>query len=351
VALSLSRCAKPKLGSRWSTYTVLGFAGYLVASIFGAVLASTWDFTLGMRLVALVAPPIAFIVVVTIATAIAGHELIVFYQTTVAGVGAVSLLGLAVGGSVWRQLDVAVLGIGVFLVFGRLGCFHVACCHGRLSKHGIAYGDAHVAVGFWKRWKGRTLVPVQLIESAGSAVLVAMGLFASAEPGRAAITYGAGYAVLRFVLELYRGDPVRPLARGLSEAQWFANATVIGCAGAWPAWWTVAAALMVLGGSVILVWSRGKRELLLPQHLREIDRVCEVVFADPVHARRETSLGVGISSHALPDGRIDWIMSSTTHPRWSAAMARRIADALWRENEVVEGRTAGVVHIVVARDA
>jgi prolipoprotein diacylglyceryltransferase len=73
----------------------------------------------------------------------------------------------------------------------------------------VAYGDAHVAVGFWKRWKGRTLVPVQLVESAGSAVLVAIGLLASAEPGRAAIAYGAGYAVLRFVLELYRGDPVR----------------------------------------------------------------------------------------------------------------------------------------------
>jgi hypothetical protein len=127
--------------------------------------------------------------------------------------------------------------------------------------------------------------------------------------------------------------------------------TVICCAVAWPAWWTVAAALIVLVGSVVLVRSPAKRELLMPQHLREIDRVCEEVFTDPGHARRETSFGVGISSHALPDGRIDWIMSSTTHPHWSAAMARRIADALWRENEVIEGHPAGVVHIVVARDS
>jgi Prolipoprotein diacylglyceryl transferase len=351
VTLSLSQCAKPKLGARrWSTYTVLGFLGYGVASVFCAVLASRWEFTLSMRLVSLVAPPIAFIVVVTIATAIKGHELIVFYQTTVAGVASVALLGLATGGSVWRQLDVAVLGIGVFLAFGRLGCFHVACCHGRLAKRGVAYGDAHVAVGFWKRWRGRTLVPVQLIESACSAALVVVGLLVSTEPGRAAIAYGAGYAVLRFVLELYRGDPVRPLARGLSEAQWFANVTAIGCAVAWPAWWTLAAALSVVGASVVLVRVRVRRELHLPQHLREIDRVCEEVSADPAHARRETSLGVGISSHVLPDGRVDWIMSSTTHPSWSAATARRIANALWLDTEIVEGRTAGVIHIVVARD-
>lgn len=347
--LSLTSCATPKVRG-WSTYTLLGFLGYAVASVFGAILASTWDFTLGMRLVTIVAPPVAFIVVVTVATAIKGHELIVFYQTTVAGVVAVVLLGLATGGSVWRQLDVAVLGMGVFLVFGRLGCFHVACCHGRLSHRGVAYGRKHVAVGFWRRWQGRTLVPVQLIESAGSAALVAIGVAVSSEPGRAAIAYGSGYAVMRFVLELYRGDPVRPLARGLTEAQWFANITAVVCAVAWPSWWTIAAAGVLVVASVALARLRVRRELFLPQHLREIDRVCDEVTKDPAHARRETRLGVGVSSHALPDGRIDWILSST-HPRWSPAAARRIADALWLQHEIVEGRTAGVVHVVVGADA
>ena len=173
---------------------MLGFLGYFVASVFGAVLASTWDFTLAMRVVSMIAPPLAFIVVVTVATAIKGHELIVFYQTTVAGVVAVGLLGLATGGSVWRQLDVAVLGMGVFLVFGRLGCFHVACCHGRPSKRGVAYGDAHVAVGFWKRWRGRKLVPVHLSRARGGAALVAIGVLVIERAGRAAIAYGTGYA-------------------------------------------------------------------------------------------------------------------------------------------------------------
>ncbi|MBA3394499.1 MAG: prolipoprotein diacylglyceryl transferase [Deltaproteobacteria bacterium] len=346
---ALSRCATPKLGPRkWSTYTVLGFLGYGVASVFSAVLASAWDFTLAMRLVVSFAPPLAFIAVITVATALKGREWIVFYQTTVAGVAAVVLLGRLAGGSVWRQLDVAVLGIGVFLVFGRLGCFHVACCHGTPSERGVVYADEHVAVGFWKRWKGRPLVPVQLVESAGSAVLVGLALVFSSTPGTAALVYATGYALMRFALELVRGDPVRPFARGLSEAQWFALATTVVCAVARPTWWTFAAAIVVLAGCVALVRRRIDRELFLPPHLREIDALSETILADPTHARRETRLGVGISCHTLPDGRVDWIMSSTTHPKWSTAAARRIADSLWTSNEIIEGRTPGVVHVLVA---
>ena len=326
---------------------MLGFIGYVVASAFGGVLASEWDFTIGMRLVSMFAPPVAFIVVVTVATALKGREWIVFYQTTAAGVVAVALLGLATGGSVWRQLDVAVLGIGMFLVFGRLGCFHVACCHGIPSRRGVAYGDEHVAVGFWRRWKGRTLVPVQLVESVGSAVLVGVALLVSSVPGRAALA--TGYALLRFALELFRGDPVRPFARGLSEAQWFAIATTAICAIARPAWWTIAAALVLVGCGAILATRCSRRELVLPPHLREIDQLCEAIVADPTHARRETRLGLGLSCHVLPDGRIDWIMSSTSHPYWSTNAARRIADALWVPNEIVEGRTRGVVHVIVER--
>jgi hypothetical protein len=348
--LALSRCATPKLGSRrWSTYTVLGFLGYGAANLFCAVLTSAWDFTLSMRLVSMVAPGVAFIVVVTVATAIKGREWIVFYQTTVGGIAAVTLLGLVAGGSVWRQLDVAVLGIGVFLVFGRMGCFHVACCHGTLTKRGLAvtYGDKHVAVGFWKRWKDRPLVPVQLVESAGSALLVVAALLASHVPGTAAMLYASGYALLRFVLELFRGDPVRPFARGLSEAQWFALVTVIVCAIVRPAWWTVTAALTLSAATTVLVRRRVRRELFLPPHLREIDQLCEAVFADSTHARRETRLGVGVTCHVLPDGRLDWIFSASAHPHWSAAAARRIADALWPSHQLIEGRTPGLVHVLV----
>jgi prolipoprotein diacylglyceryltransferase len=344
--LVLARCARPKIRGR-STYTVLGFLGYAIASIVGGVLASAWDFSLAERLVALVGPPVAFIVVVTCATVLKGREWIVFYQATFGAVAAVVALGFAIDGRVWRLVDVAVLGIGVFLSFGRLGCFSVACCHGRPARRGVVYGAAHVAVGFWARWAGRPLFPVQLVESAGSFALVAAGMLASGTPGTAALVYGTGYAVLRFALELVRGDPVRPYAYGLSEAQWCCLATVALCASARPAAWTLGGLGLVLAGAIVLVARRRARELFQPPHLHELDTVCDAILADPAHGRRDTRLGVGASLHTLPDGRLDWVMSST-HPVWSATAARKIAAALWPDAEIIEGRTPGVVHVLVS---
>ncbi|HEX8113455.1 MAG TPA: hypothetical protein VF516_37250, partial [Kofleriaceae bacterium] len=61
--------------------------------------------------------------------------------------------------------------------------------------------------------------------------------------------------------------------------------------------------------------------------------------------RRETSLDVAVSCHALPDGRVDWVLSSS-HAAWSVGTVRRLADALWPGAEVVAGRTPGVVHVI-----
>jgi hypothetical protein len=108
-------------------------------------------------------------------------------------------------------------GIGVFLVFGRIGCFSVACCHGTLGR-GVTYGPPHVDAGFWRRWSGRPLWPVQLIESGGSAILVAIAIACSSTPGTAAAIFILGYAPVRFAIELVRGA-LRPYALGLSEAR------------------------------------------------------------------------------------------------------------------------------------
>ena len=343
--MNLSRCARPTIGTR-STYTVLGFVGYAAGTLFAAMLAMHWSMTLEERLIVLLAPPLAFLLVVAIARAIAGRELIVFYQAAIAATSTVAIAGALRGANVVRLVDTAVLGIGVMLTFGRLGCFAVACCHGRPARRGVRYGAAHVAAGFWKRWSGRTLFPIQLVESAASLGLVIGALALSALPGRAAVIYIDGYALLRFGLELHRGDPVRPFALGLSEAQWFSIAVVGAVALASPTLWTVTAAGVLVLGAIVLVARRRRRELLLPPHLRVLDEVCSAVLADPAHARRDTGLGLGVTCHYLDDGRIDWVLSSG-HAMWSVETARQIADTLWRDSEVVAGRMPGVVHVIV----
>ena len=342
-AISYTRCARPHLTARRiSTYTILGFLGYALANVVGSVLASAWDLTLGERLIALFAPGVAFIVVVTIASAIAGMERIVFYQCTLAALGSVLVLGLITGARVERLLDIVTIGIGVFLVFGRLGCFSVGCCHGTLGR-GITYGPAHVAIGFWPRWQGRPLWPVQAIEAAASAALVVLALLWSDTPGTAALVYLDGYALVRFTLELARGDSMRPYVRGLSEAQWLAVGCAVVCAAWRPNPVTLAVAALLVAATAVLVVRRRARELLSPPHLRDLDRALLAATDGDKHV---TTLGISVSRHILPDGRTDWILSGT-HPTWSTAVARQLAHAMWRDPwELVEGRTPGIVHVL-----
>ena len=79
---------------------------------------------------------------------------------------------------------------------------------------------------------------MQLIEAAATTAWVIAAIAASAEPARAAAVFMTGYACTRFVLELWRGDPVRPHALGLSEAQWASLAALLIVAALWRAEWT-----------------------------------------------------------------------------------------------------------------
>ena len=339
---AFTRCARPHLTARRiSTYTILGWVGYAVANLVGSALALPWQLTLGERLVAFFVPPLAFITVVAVSSALAGAERIVFYRTAVVSVAAVAALGALTGAPIARLVDLVTLGIGIFLVFGRLGCHAVACCHGTLGR-GVTYGPPHVAVGFTPRWSGRALWPVQLAEAIASGALVLAGLTCSAEPGTAALVYALGYAAVRFVLELLRGDGVRPYALGLSEAQWIAVASALACAAWRPGIVTVAIAAGLVAAAATLIVRRHRRELLLPGHRCELEQA--LVVADSGQ-RRETSLGVAVSRHVLPDGRTDWVLSSE-HRYWSAATARSLAHLLWPSFELLPGHTPNVFHVL-----
>lgn len=341
--LAVTRCARPVVRET-STYTVLGFVGYGVASAVAAALFVAWDMPLGARLVAAFSPPIGFLLVVRLARRIVGTERIVFYQAAIAGVVIAALAAMVSGVAAARVVDVVVMGIGSFLVFGRLGCFAVACCHGRPGRFGVVYGAEHVRVGFWARWAGRELWPVQLVESCASLVLVVVGLAVGwREPGVPALIYIVAYAVARFALELVRGDWARPHRLGLSEAQWTAPITAIACALWRPGPVTIAAAVALVASAAALVAGRRRRELLSPPHLHELDRACAAAMR--TGERAETSLGVAISCHRLPDGRVDWILSAS-HPRWSMARAGQLAELMWSRHELVEGRLAGVAHVI-----
>jgi len=219
VAVAFTRCARPEFG-RVSAYTVLGFAGYVVASGLASALFVAWDLALADRIIGALVPPLAFLAVVALNRAILGQE--------------------------------------------------SASAHSWCSA-GSAASQSHAA----------TAAP------RGSALSTAPRTCASiCRRGGAAARCGR---------------------RSSSRA-----------ARAW-----------------------------LPPHLHEVDRACEKALAR--RERLETSLGLAISCHALPDGRIDWVLSST-HPAWSVDVARRLAAALWPDDEIAPGRTPGIVHVIATAE-
>lgn len=122
---------------------------------------------------------------------------------------------------------------------GRLGCFFAGCCHGRPASSfiGVTFTDPRCSVE--PGLLGLPLYPTQLMESAGNLILFFVlhkllnaSLRGKWRHGAVLLCYAAGYSVLRFAVEFFRGDD-RGVWMGLSQAQWIAILAVALCAAAW----------------------------------------------------------------------------------------------------------------------
>lgn len=116
--------------------------------------------------------------------------------------------------------DVLAPSVSAAHVFGRLGCFMVGCCYGKPWPGGVHFppdsvaytellGKGHVLVGAGTTY---ALHPTQIYEAAGELVIfVALSWLWRRRhtPGSVALAYAFGYGLLRFVVELFRGDAVR----------------------------------------------------------------------------------------------------------------------------------------------
>jgi hypothetical protein len=149
-----------------------------------------------------------------------GRRLVLLHHLMASGV-ATALVALALDVPIAAVLDRWVVGLLVVLALGRLGCFFVGCCYGRISSWGTWYPFR--ALGPLRQAAGRAilLLPIQLMEAAGILALLggALSLVLAGSPSGGALSLGTGgYAALRFACELGRGDP-RPYWGALSQAQ------------------------------------------------------------------------------------------------------------------------------------
>ncbi len=117
----------------------------------------------------------------------------------------------------WELARSLVPVVPLFHVFGRIGCFLTGCCYGiENQRWGIAFSVSAVAPN------GVPLLPVQLYEAAGEAILFLLTASAARKKGsgrRVLCLWLIGYGVLRFVLEFFRGDSYRGFVGTLSVSQ------------------------------------------------------------------------------------------------------------------------------------
>lgn len=124
--------------------------------------------------------------------------------------------------SMVRLADLLAVVVPLGHAFGRIGCFFYGCCYGRVSSSAWAVSFPRGSPAWYEQVNaGRiandatsslSVLPTQLFE-AGAVLLLFLALvtlycrFWSRRPGLVAGCYLAGYACIRFGIEVLRGDP------------------------------------------------------------------------------------------------------------------------------------------------
>jgi prolipoprotein diacylglyceryltransferase len=372
---ALDRLASPNLrllGLARSSFQVCGFVGFAAGAGLGLLLAARLGLSLWLLGALLLVAASSFLVLAIATKLLLGSTRLVFYHHAAALLASTSAFLWLRGAPILPYLDVAVLGLGAFLTFGRLGCFMVGCCFGCPHTIGVVYRDVHAAAGFDRCLVGVRLFPTQLLEAAWSLALVAGGAWLvwrrQLAPGDLLAGFILLYASARFVLELVRGDAFRPIVGGFSEAQW-TSLVAVGAVllaerlSLLPAhrWHQALATLVPFGIFFVASWrflGTPRHRLLHPQHVREVAQALELLGNVPrapsTVAVGTTSLGVRISGQRLdgPDGPIEHFAISQADDTMSEETAQVVTDLIQRlrrqasRTELIVGQL-GVFHLLL----
>src|SRR5262245_15590901 len=123
----------------------------------------------------------------------------------------------------WTTCDAFAPAIALGHVTGRLGCFAAGCCYGKPTNvpWAVVFTDPLAAANVGTPL-GIPLHPTQLYE-AGAELLILVVILATERrgrpfPGRTFWFYMILYAITRYIIEIFRGDP-RGVVFGISTSQ------------------------------------------------------------------------------------------------------------------------------------
>ena len=151
---------------------------------------------------------------------------LVFYGGLVGGIVGAVLTAKYFGLSLKKHFPVLVPALIVLSAMGRVGCFLTGCCYG-------VHTDSFIGVHFPQGGiapSGISLIPVQLIEAFADLLLFLFIVWVTSRENLkdySLYLYIIIYAIIRFVLEFYRGDIVRGFFFGLSTSQWISLAAIV----------------------------------------------------------------------------------------------------------------------------
>jgi hypothetical protein len=252
-------------------------------------------------------------------------------------------------------LDITILGIGIFLTFGRVGCLLVGCCHGRPLGWGVRYSERHAVAGFPFYLVGVRLFPIQAVESLWVLCTVVVGtgiVWMGSAPGTALAWYVIVYGIGRFFFEFARGDADRSYWVGFSQAQWLSLVLIAGIvraelSGYLPfARWNIAIFGLLWATMIGISLKRhlqrsAKFKLLHPRHIREVASALNAVCSSEEEATSQkagqttvtiadTSLGIRISGGEIGDGhgRVCHYALSSRENVLTERTARTLADLI-----------------------
>jgi hypothetical protein len=353
------------LGRTRPTFRLLGYAGTAAAVLLAeAVTLANGRSPATMAAIAL-AGALTFLVLVAATVVWSGEERIVYYHHEIGVLAVAAGVAAALGGPVLPYLDATAVGLGAFLAFGRIGCLHAGCCHGRAHRGGVRYGWRHAEEGLAPAFVGVPLFPVQVVEAAIAALLAVAGtaVALTSAPGAAAALYVSAYAVARFGLERLRGDAVRPYRGGLSQPQWLSLAcsgAVVagGAAGLAPAHPAHVVALGLLALATVATAARHRRDPApgdpgVEQSLVGAVRATLRPAQDP--PAPAPVAGLSLSGGTTRDGtslvsHVTLSCHDGAVPGWLVRRVESILAALVQGTPSVRRSPSGVVHVIVAPD-
>lgn len=160
------------------------------------------------------------------------HGGLVFYGGFITAIPFVLWYTRRHGLSLWSSLDVMALGLVVGHAFGRIGCLGAGCCHGRACD--LPWAVTIDSDMIDPILRGVPVHPTQAYESAGLFAIFFSLLWIESRkpaPGTVAIAYLMSYALLRSIVELFRGDSIRGyvIPNALSTSQFISLVVVLVC--------------------------------------------------------------------------------------------------------------------------